>query len=98
MVVEAVSPEASTLPNRPTDSVYGLGDTVLDTPRSIYEVSKDQLQYDALNSVNDLARYSPSVTASSGQGIAGAPYIRGSASGASFGPGIRTPPTKALIS
>jgi hypothetical protein len=77
MVVEAVSPEASTLPNRPTDSVYGLGDTVLDTPRSIYEVSKDQLQYDALNSVNDLARYSPSVTASSGQGIAGAPYIRG---------------------
>jgi hypothetical protein len=77
MVVEAVSPEASTLPNRPTDSVYGLGDTVLDTPRSIYEVSKDQLQYDSLNSVNDLGRYSPSVTASSGQGIGGAPYIRG---------------------
>ena len=77
MVVEAVSPEASTLPNRPTDSVYGLGDTVLDTPRAIYQVSKDQLLYDSLNSVNDLGRYSPSVTASSGQGIGGAPYIRG---------------------
>jgi hypothetical protein len=77
MVVEAVSPEASTLPNRPTDSVYGLGDTVLDTPRSIYQVSKDQLLFDPINSVNDLARYSPSVTASSGQGIGGAPYIRG---------------------
>jgi outer membrane receptor protein involved in Fe transport len=77
VVVEAVSPESSTLPTRPTDSVYGLGDTVLDTPRSIYEVSKDQLKFDPINEVSDLAMYSPSVTASSGQGIGGAPYIRG---------------------
>ena len=77
VVVEAVSPESNTLPTRPTDSVYGLGDTVLDTPRSIYEVSKDQLQFDPINQVSDLGRYSPSITASSGQGIGGAPYIRG---------------------
>ena len=77
IVVQGVAPEASTLPTRPTDAVYGLGDTVLDTPRSIYQVSKDQLQFDPLNSVNDLARYSPSITASSGQGIGGAPFIRG---------------------
>ncbi len=77
VVVEAIPPEANTLPTRPTDSVYGLGDSVLDTPRAIYQVSKDQLLFDPINQVSDLARYSPSVTNSSSQGIGGAPYIRG---------------------
>jgi hypothetical protein len=77
VVVEAVSPEASTLPTRPTDAVYGLGDTVQDTPRSIYQVSKLQLQFDPVNSATDLARYAPSVTAVTSQGIGGVPYIRG---------------------
>ncbi|HEY0256305.1 MAG TPA: TonB-dependent receptor plug domain-containing protein, partial [Candidatus Methylacidiphilales bacterium] len=77
IVVEAAAPEENTLPTRPTDSVYGLGDTVLDTPRAIYQVSKDQLLFDPINQVSDLGRYSPSITASSGQGIGGAPYIRG---------------------
>jgi hypothetical protein len=77
VVVEGVSPEASILPNRPTDSVYGLGDTVLDTPRSVYQVSKLQLQFDPIQSSTDLARYAPSVTAVTSQGIGGVPYIRG---------------------
>jgi hypothetical protein len=77
VVVEATSPEASTLPTRPTDAVYGLGDTVLDTPRSIYQVSKLQLQFDPVSSATDLARYAPSVTAVTSQGIGGVPYIRG---------------------
>lgn len=77
VVVEAASPDATTLPTRPTDAVNGLGDTVQDTPRSIYQVSKLQLEFDPINNATDLALYSPSVNAVTSQGISGVPYIRG---------------------
>jgi outer membrane receptor protein involved in Fe transport len=77
VVVEAASPDATTLPTRPTDAVNGLGDTVQDTPRSIYQVSKLQLEFDPVNNATDLARYSPSVDSVTSQGISGVPYIRG---------------------
>jgi hypothetical protein len=77
VVVEAASPDATTLPIRPTDAVFGLDDTVQDTPRSVYQVSKLQLQFDPIRNATDLALYSPSISAVSSQGIAGVPYIRG---------------------
>jgi hypothetical protein len=77
VVVEAIPQSANTLPTRPADSVYGLDDSVLDTPRSVYQVQQDQLINAPLNQVSDLARFAPSVGNASGQGIGGAPYIRG---------------------
>jgi outer membrane receptor for ferric coprogen and ferric-rhodotorulic acid len=77
VVVEGVPINANALPTRPTDAVYGLGDTVQNTPRSIYQVSQDQLINDPVQSVSDLAKYSPSISNITSQGIAGAPYIRG---------------------
>lgn len=77
VVSGAVPATAATVPTRPTGSVFGLDQTVRDTPRSIYQVSKDQLINDPIRDATDLARYAPSVSNYAGQGQAGVPYIRG---------------------
>ncbi len=79
VVVKGVAPEANILPIRPTTSVTGIEATVKDTPRSITEISREQLKNDVVTDSQALAKYAPGVTANFTNGIASAPYIRGQA-------------------
>lgn len=64
----------------PTSSLYGYEQTLKETPRSIYQVSKTQLDEDVIQNYNDLARYSPSVQQSSTSPYSTFANIRGGSS------------------
>lgn len=78
-VVEAEVPvEESILPTRPVNlSLYGFDTSVQDTPRSIQQISPDQLKNDAITNGQDLARYAPGLSRNFANGTASAPYVRG---------------------
>jgi hypothetical protein len=65
------------LPDRPSSSVYGNDTSVLDTPRSVSEISEEQLQRDNIKNADDLVKYAPSITRGGGQNVSVAPLIRG---------------------
>jgi hypothetical protein len=62
---------------RPSESVYGTNTTVLDTPRSVSQVSAQQLRNDVIRTADDLVKYAPGVTRGGGQNVNVAPQIRG---------------------
>jgi hypothetical protein len=64
----------------PTSSLYGYEQTLKETPRSIFQVSKTQLDEDVIQNYNDLARYSPSVQQSSSSPYSTFANIRGGSS------------------
>ena len=74
-------------PTRPIDSLYGFDTTPLDTPRSIAEISKSQLDFEPITTVQDFQKFSAGVSPTFGQGSATAPIIRGS-SGETYIDGI----------
>ena len=78
----------SILPTRASNSAFGINASVLDTPRSVYEITPEQLANDPIVNIADIARYAPSVNNYTSQGGAGAPYIRGVA-GEVYNDGIR---------
>jgi hypothetical protein len=65
------------VPTAPTESVYGLDASVLDTPRSIYEINADQLSTDLILTADDLGKYAPGLTRGGGQNVQLTPEIRG---------------------
>jgi outer membrane receptor for monomeric catechols len=67
------------LPSRPSSSIYGLPQSILDTPRTASEVSASQFQDDAIRTYDDFVRYAPGITRSTGQNVQGAPSIRAGA-------------------
>lgn len=89
-IVQGTETSDTTLPTRPTSSIYGFAVPFQDIPRSITEISPEQLEDDGPASFNDFARYSPAVNANTGA-IAnyGAPSIRG-AVGDIYQDGIHT--------
>lgn len=68
------------LPQRPPRSIYGLEASVVDTPRSISQISGAQLERDPLKSTDDFVKYAPGITRGGGQGNNASPSIRGIAS------------------
>jgi iron complex outermembrane receptor protein len=78
-VISEVTDELSILPSEPSDSSFGLDLTLLETPRSVTEVSSDLIKSYGLRSVDDLVRLTPGAFTSSFFGIKGAMDIRGAA-------------------
>lgn len=66
-----------TLADRPSESVYGTNTPLVDTPRSVSQISNRQFQQDVVRSADDLIRYAPGVTFGGGQNVNIAPQIRG---------------------
>ncbi|MGC4071973.1 MAG: TonB-dependent receptor [Nibricoccus sp.] len=69
--------DKSIIPNRPVRSVYGFDTSVQDTPRSIVQVTPDQLKNDIITTGQEIARYAPGLSYNYNNGRASAPYIRG---------------------
>jgi len=70
----------SILPVGPTSSLYGYEQSLKETPRSIYQVSKTQLDEDVIQNFSDLSRYSPSVQKSTTSPYSTFAIIRGGSS------------------
>ena len=65
------------MPSRPTSSVTGVATSVLDTPRTVSEISAEQLERDPIKNADDLVKYAPGITRNGGQNVSVAPIIRG---------------------
>lgn len=79
----------TTLPERPVTGVYGFATPYQDVPRSLAQITPAQISEDAINSVNDFARYSPATSLLPGAAInSGTPYFRG-AQGDLYQNGVR---------
>lgn len=79
----------TTLPVRPVSGVFGFESTILETPRSVFQVNPQQMENDFIASVSDFARYSPSVNQSTGTlENYGTPTLRG-AQGDAYQNGVR---------
>ncbi len=78
--VVVVTGQSAALSKRPVSSVYGTDTSLLDTPRSVSQVSADQLLRDGIKTADDLVKYAPGVTRNGGQNVSVAPLIRGQAS------------------
>ncbi|EIP96730.1 hypothetical protein OpiT1DRAFT_01153 [Opitutaceae bacterium TAV1] len=59
--IEDIPADQSILPTRPSTSLYGFEETIRETPRSVFQVTKAHLDNDTIQSFSDLARYSPSI-------------------------------------
>ncbi len=72
-----VNDDLSILPSEPSEGAFGLSLPLLETPRSVTEVSADLVKTYALRSVDDLVRLTPGAFTNSFFGIRGAMDIRG---------------------
>lgn len=80
---------ATTLPVRPVSGVFGFEVSVVEAPRSIFQINPQQIQNDVITSVSDLARYTPSVNQATGNlENYGTPNLRG-AQGDAYQNGVR---------
>lgn len=70
----------SVLPQRPSTSVYGTSQSVLDTPRSVTQINAEQLADDPITSSDDLVKYAPGIVRGGGQNAGIAPQFRGQGS------------------
>ncbi|MDR2845365.1 MAG: hypothetical protein LBV28_04640, partial [Puniceicoccales bacterium] len=59
--VESAGIEKSALSTRPNTSLYGFAETIRDVPRSVFQISKAQLDTDNIRNFTDFSRYSPSI-------------------------------------
>ncbi|BFM05860.1 TonB-dependent siderophore receptor [Halioxenophilus aromaticivorans] len=75
--VTVVRDENSIMPSGDGTSSFGFDKALVETPRSISEVSADLIEAYSLRSVDDLVRLTPGAFTSSFFGIAGAMDIRG---------------------
>lgn len=80
IIVTGQAVQNSVLPNRAPLSIYGLEAPVIDTPRSISQVTGAQLARDPLKSTDDFVKYAPGITRGGGQGNNASPSLRGLAS------------------
>lgn len=76
-VIEDVSDDFSILPSEPTEGSFGFSKTLVETPRSVSEVSSDLVKNYGLRSVDDLVKLTPGAFTSSFFGIQGAMDLRG---------------------
>jgi hypothetical protein len=59
--VEGSVTDSTVLPTRPSRSLYGFEELIRETPRSIFQISKAQLDADNIRNFTDFSRYSPSI-------------------------------------
>lgn len=69
--------EGTVLPVRPTGTVNGFDEQVKDIPRSVYQVTKAQLDRDVIETFADLSLYAPSVQRTSPSAYSTFAAIRG---------------------
>ncbi|MBK5417899.1 TonB-dependent siderophore receptor [Pseudomonas sp. TH31] len=67
------------MPTQPVKSVFGLGKSIAETPRSVSDVSSDLIQKYGMRDINDMIRLTPGAYTSSFFGIPGALSLRGDA-------------------
>lgn len=77
IVVTGARLEGDVLPNRPSSSIYGVDGTILDTPRSVSQISASQLLLDPIRTTDDFVKYAPGITRGGGQNVNATPFIRG---------------------
>ena len=66
------------LSRKPTDLVFGLSQSIVDTPRSLASVSEKVMDLYGIDSTNDFVSVTPGTQAASFFGIAASPDVRGS--------------------
>lgn len=75
--VEEVEDPIGVLPEMEVNSVFGLGMTTLETPRSVSVVTGEMIDQYGINSVNDVVSVTPGAFTSSFFGVDGAINLRG---------------------
>lgn len=75
--VEEIEDPVGVLPEMEVSSVFGLGLTTLETPRSVSVVTGEMIDQYGINSVNDVVSVSPGAFTSSFFGVDGAINLRG---------------------
>jgi hypothetical protein len=73
---ERLNGQTSVLPTRPPTSIYGTGESILNTPRSVTQINTEQLTKDIITSSDDLAKYAPGITRGGGQNAGIVPTLR----------------------
>lgn len=73
---ERLNKETSILSSRAPTSIYGTGETLLNTPRSVIQINTEQLTKDIITSSDDLAKYAPGITRGGGQNAGIVPTLR----------------------
>jgi iron complex outermembrane receptor protein len=86
--VEVQADKLHVLPTEPVDSVFGLGKTIIETPRSLTSISNEMLNRVNITDINDLVALSPGSFTQSFFGVAGSLDIRGTA-GENYFRGVR---------
>ena len=78
IVVTAVPPNEQVVPTaRPISSVYGDDMSIIDIPRSVNIITKQQLEDRQIKSVEDLGQFASGTYTPAEYGLDGIPYIRG---------------------
>ena len=77
LVVSDSSGDQSALPSRPVTSVFGVEQSILDSPRAITEVTSEELKFDPVHSYGDFIKYTPSVNFNTEMNGSRAPSVRG---------------------
>ena len=78
VIVTGVMPDQSILPTiRPISSIYGTDMNIVDTPRDVSTITKEQVDFRQINNVNDLGQFASGTYTASIFGSEGLPQIRG---------------------
>ena len=78
VIVVGVPPEESILPTiRPITSVYGTEMNIVDIPRDVSTITKEQVDFRQITSVDDLGQFASGTYTASIFGAEGLPQIRG---------------------
>ena len=78
VIVTGVSPDQSILPTvRPISSVYGTDMNIVDVPRDVSTITKEQVSFRQITSVDDLGQFASGTYTASIFGSEGLPQIRG---------------------
>src|SRR3569833_2391718 len=88
VTVEVTADKLHVLPTEPVDSVFGLGKSIIETPRSLTSISNEMLNRVNITDINDLVALSPGSFTQSFFGVAGSLDIRGTA-GENYFRGVR---------
>jgi hypothetical protein len=80
VTIEGADVDHSVLPTRPNSNFYGFEELIQNSPRSIFQVSKTQIETDRFQNFSDLARYSPSISRGTASNFSTFSKIRGGAS------------------
>ena len=76
-IEEEVIDPVGILPQAPVNSVFGFGQNIVDTPRSVSSISAEMIEQYGIDDINGLVAFSPGTFTTSFFGVAGQLDIRG---------------------